>query len=280
VGALQNTGWEFSVNALPVRKSDFVWESSFNATRLNTKIINLGGEKRIIPDLTSRGGGLIPSMYVMEPGLPVSNFRLYDYVGIDDKGANLYATADGGVTNNPKDDDRIITGSPIPKWSFGWNNSFRYKNWEANIFFRANTGFQRMNMNRYATTAMFAQSRFISLRDAYYKGWDMVANKADALYPSYKNSENRFLGASTQWLENADFLKLQNISVSYLIPKKTVRIADISLAASVQNLFTLTGYSGLDPESSNNISGDREIGLDHGAFPSPRTYTFTLKLNF
>jgi TonB-linked SusC/RagA family outer membrane protein len=280
VGALENSGWEFAVNSFLTKNNDFEWESTFNATYLKTKVINLGGEKRIIPDQISRGGGLIPSMYVMEPGLPVSNFRLYKWVGFDDKGANLFATADGGTTTNPQDDDRIITGNPFPEWSFGWNNAFRYKYWEANIFFRASTGFQRMNMNRYATTAMFAQSRFINLRDAYYKGWDKVADKADALYPSYKNTENRFLGASTQWLEDADFLKIQNVSLSYLIPRKLAKIADIRLSAAVQNLLTLSGYSGMDPEASNNISGDREVGLDHGAFPLPRTYTFTVKFDF
>ena len=91
---------------------------------------------------------------------------------------------------------------------------------------------------------------------------------------------------STQWLEDADFVRLQNLSLMYTLPKKTTRFADITLGVSAQNLFTLTKYKGLDPESSTTSStstgavSDKELGLDYGSYPSARTFTFTVKLGF
>lgn len=278
-GEIQNSGIEMTLNAFPFQTKDWQWETTFNASYQKNKIKDLAGEKRIIPDQDR--GGLLSNSYVMEPGLPISSFRLYDWVGFDDAGANLYATADGGTTTNPQDDDRIITGSPTPDWTFGWNNTIRYKNWEANILFRAGFGFQRLNITRFASSARVNQARFITLRDAYYKGWDKVANKNEAKYPSLTNTENRYFGNSTQWLEDADFLKLQNVSISYRIPKSLIKVADVSLSVSAQNLFTITGYSGMDPESASRMDwGDRAIGLDFGSYPVARTFTFGAKFDF
>ena len=110
--------------------------------------------------------------------------------------------------------------------------------------------------------------RFISLSDAYYKSWDKVANKADAVYASHKNSDNRNYPDSDFWLEDASFVKLKNISLTYNIPK-----------VSAQNLFTLTKYTGMDPEVYSE-SDYGFNGVDMGSYPVPRTFTFGMKLNF
>ena len=85
---------------------------------------------------------------------------------------------------------------------------------------------------------------YIASSDAYYKSWDKVANKADAVYASHKNSDNRNYPDSDFWLEDASFVKLKNISLTYNIPKKITKVADIQLSVSAQNLFTLTKYTG------------------------------------
>ena len=113
-----------------------------------------------------------------------------------------------------------------------------------------------------------------------------MANKADAEFASSSNSLNRSTPRSSQWLEDADFLRLQNISLSYLLPRKVTKFADITLGVSAQNLFTLTKYKGLDPEASTTSAtttgavSDKELGLDYGSYPSARTFTFTVKLGF
>ena len=278
VGEMYSTGVELSATAYPVRTKDFEWQTILTASSLKTEVTNLGGEEFLIPD-AGRNNGLIEDVYYMEEGLPISNFHLWEWAGIDDNGANLYRTKDGGVTTSPSDEDRVVTGNPIPKWNFGWNNTLRYKNWEMNIFFRGSTGFQRLNMVRMSTSTMNAFGRFITSRDGYYNSWDVVADKSRAEFASSKNSESRVLSRSTQWLEDADFLRLQNVSISYLFPKKQTRFADVSIGFSAQNLFTITKYKGMDPETSESTS-DTEVGLDMGNYPSTRTFTFTLKLGF
>ena len=278
VGEMYSTGVELSATAYPVRTKDFEWQTILTASSLKTEVTNLGGEEFLIPD-AGRNNGLIEDVYYMEEGLPISNFHLWEWAGIDDNGANLYRTKDGGVTTSPSDEDRVVTGNPIPKWNFGWNNTLRYKNWEMNIFFRGSTGFQRLNMVRMSTSTMNAFGRFITSRDGYYNSWDVVADKSRAEFASSKNSESRVLSRSTQWLEDADFLRLQNVSISYLFPRKQTRFADVSIGFSAQNLFTITKYKGMDPETSESTS-DTEVGLDMGNYPSTRTFTFTLKLGF
>ena len=175
VGEMYSTGVELSATAYPVRTKDFEWQTILTASSLKTEVTNLGGEEFLIPD-AGRNNGLIEDVYYMEEGLPISNFHLWEWAGIDDNGANLYRTKDGGVTTSPSDEDRVVTGNPIPKWNFGWNNTLRYKNWEMNIFFRGSTGFQRLNMVRMSTSTMNAFGRFITSRDGYYNSWDVVAD--------------------------------------------------------------------------------------------------------
>ena len=119
--------------------------------------------------------------------------------------------------------------------------------------------------------------KFITLRDAYFKGWDKVENKADALYPSYSNSNTKYYANSDFWLENASFLKVKNVSIAYMFPKQVTKFADVQLSFSVQNLLTITKYSGMDPEVYNGNIGS---GIDSGAYPVPRTFTIGAKFRF
>ena len=99
------------------------------------------------------------------------------------------------------------------------------------------------------------------------------------VYASHKNSDNRNYPDSDFWLEDASFVKLKNISLTYNIPKKITKVADIQLSVSAQNLFTLTKYTGMDPEVYSE-SDYGFNGVDMGSYPVPRTFTFGMKLNF
>jgi TonB-linked SusC/RagA family outer membrane protein len=282
LGEMKNEGVEVTLNATPVAGKDLTWESTFTTTYTKNTIVNLAGEDRIIPDAT-RGSLLPGGMYAMEPGRPVGTFYLYDWVGFDDKGANLYRTADGGTTINPSNEDRIITGNPYPRWTFGWDNSLRWKNWDLNVFFRATGAADRLNIGRYAQTSKVGASKFITSREAYFLSWDKVADKSRAEFPSLTNADNKYWGASTQWLENAQFLRLQNLTIGYLIPKTVSKFADVHLSLSGGNLFVLSKYHGMDPETVSEVEDkyrDTTFGLDNGSFPIPRTFTFILRLDF
>ena len=194
---------------------------------------------------------------------------------VDDKGANLYQKADGSLTTNPTSDDLVVKGQASPKWTVGWNNTVTWKNWTLNVFFNAATGYDRLNISRFMAASMTGVSRFVTLRDAYFKGWDHVANKADALYPSLTNTDNKSYANSDFWLEDASFIKLKNISLSYRIPRRVLKFASVQLSVSAQDLFTITRYKGMDPEVYTSYDG-----LDYGAYPIPRTITFGAKIRF
>ena len=273
-GAVDNTGFEFAISAFPLSSdSEFQWETNFNGTFLKNEVVNLAGQDYIIED---EGNTTYGSSLIMKPGYPRGSFYLYKWAGFDDGGANLYEKLDGTLTNAPSSDDRFIMGQAEPKLTFGWNNSFSYKNWSANILLYAATGFNRFNMTYFGISNTMATYRFITLEDAYFKNWDYVTDKSEAKFASFKNTNNINYGNSSKWLEDASFLKLKNISISYNIPKAVAKVADIQLSLSGENVFILSGYTGQDPEVTVSTDG----GKDQGAYPIPRTFTLGARITF
>ncbi len=270
-GALDNTGFELSLNTFVVDRA-VKWETSVNATYIKNTIVDLAGNDFV---LTSNYSDLGGAMSIMKPGYPLGSFYVYDWVGFNDEGANLYRKADGTLTTAPTSSDLVIKGQATPKWTLGWNNTISWRGLSLNIFFNGAFGMDRLNMSRFTTASMSGVSRFITLRDAYFQGWDYVEDKSKAKYPSVKNSDNKSYANSDFWLEDASFFKLKNITLSYMIPRYVTRFAEIHLSVSAQDLFTITKYQGMDPEVYNG--GD---GLDYGAYPVPRTFTFGVKLVF
>lgn len=270
-GKLNNTGVEMSLTTFPV-KGAVTWETSLNASYVKNEVADLAGDDFVLTANYSDLGG---PLQIMKPGYPMGSFYVYQWKGFDDKGANLYQKADGSLTTNPTSDDLVVKGQASPKWTVGWNNTVTWKNWTLNVFFNAATGYDRLNIIRFMAASMTGVSRFITLRDAYFKGWDHVANKADALYPSLTNTDNKSYANSDFWLEDASFIKLKNISLSYRIPRRVLKFASVQLSVSAQDLFTITRYKGMDPEVYTSYDG-----LDYGAYPIPRTITFGAKIRF
>ncbi len=270
-GKLNNTGVEMSLTTFPV-KGAVTWETSLNASYVKNEVADLAGDDFVLTANYSDLGG---PLQIMKPGYPMGSFYVYQWKGFNDKGANLYQKADGSLTTNPTSDDLVVKGQASPKWTVGWNNTVTWKNWTLNVFFNAATGYDRLNISRFMAASMTGVSRFITLRDAYFKGWDHVANKADALYPSLTNTDNKSYANSDFWLEDASFIKLKNISLSYRIPRRVLKFASVQLSVSAQDLFTITRYKGMDPEVYTSYDG-----LDYGAYPIPRTITFGAKIRF
>lgn len=270
-GKLNNTGVELSLTTFPVKEA-VTWETSLNASYVKNEVADLAGDDFVLTANYSDLGG---PLQIMKPGYPMGSFYVYQWKGFDDKGANLYQKADGSLTTNPTSDDLVVKGQASPKWTVGWNNTVTWKNWTLNVFFNAATGYDRLNISRFMAASMTGVSRFVTLRDAYFKGWDHVANKADALYPSLTNTDNKSYANSDFWLEDASFIKLKNISLSYRIPRRVLKFASVQLSVSAQDLFTITRYKGMDPEVYTSYDG-----LDYGAYPIPRTITFGAKFRF
>lgn len=270
-GALMNTGYEFSLNTFVIDRA-VKWETTANVSYITNEVVDLAGNDFVLTANYSDLGG---PMQIMRPGYPLGSFYVYEWLGFDDAGANIYRKADGSTTITPTSEDLVIRGNATPKWLVGWNNSIIWRNLSLNIFFYGAFDYDRLNISRFTTASMSGGSRFITLHDAYFNGWDYVENKSDAKYASVKNTDNKSYANTTFWLEDASFIKLKNVTISYTIPRHITRFADIQLSVSAQDIFTFTKYKGMDPEVYSSYEG-----LDYGAYPIPRTITFGLKLTF
>lgn len=270
-GKMNNTGVEMTVSATPVQGA-LTWEMTLNAAYVKNEVLDLAGNDFVLTANYSNLGG---PMQIMKPGYPLGSFYVYEWQGFDEKGANLYRKADGSLTTSPTSEDLVIKGQASPKWTFGWNNSLSWNNWSLNVFFNAAVGLDRLNMSRFMTASMTGDSRFVTLREAYFEGWDYVSDKSQAKYPSLKNPDNKYYANSDFWLEDASFVKLKNVSLSYRIPKRVTKFGSVLLSVSAQDVLTLTRYKGMDPEVYSGYDG-----LDYGAYPVPFTITFGAKINF
>lgn len=270
-GKLHNHGYEFSLSTFVVDRA-VKWETVLNASYIVNRVDDLAGNEF---EPTANYSDLGGAMQIMKPGYPLGSFYVYQWEGFDDKGANLYRAADGSLTTAPTSKDLVIRGNASPKWTAGWNNTIIWRNLSINILFTGAFDYDRLNISRFTTASMSGGSRFITLRDAYFHGWDYVADKTKAKYPSVKNPDNKSYANTTFWLEDASFVKLKNITIAYTIPRYLTRFVDIQLSVSAQDILTLTRYQGMDPEVYSSYDG-----LDYGAYPIPRTITFGLKLTF
>ncbi len=194
------------------------------------------------------------------------HFKYRDISGPDGK-------PDGKITA----DDRTYIGSPHPDFVGGLNFDFGYGNFDLNLFFYGSYGNDMVNhVSRWIDYGMFNGGLS---KDALYKSWGSpyLSNNADAKLPMLDQDTNS-QQPSTAFVEDASYLRLKNVKLGYTLPKSMLEKAQISnlhIYAQVTNLFTLTKYSGLDPEI--NLSGDA-MGLDQGAWPTARQIMFGIQL--
>jgi iron complex outermembrane receptor protein len=259
VGNVDSKGVEIALNANIIDNKDWSWTVTANATYQDNKITNL----TLVPGADSPD---TPVRYIESTGIqyfstgysPYS-FMLYKQIYDEKTGRpieGLYAdlNGDGQIT----DDDRYHSHSPAPDWILGFSTNLRYKKWSLSTSLRANIGnyvYNGMaaNMGAWECTTWCGQQ---------------INNLSTSFLTT--NFQNRQY-ASDYYLENASFLKMDNIQLSYDFGK-IYKTLSLHASAMVQNVFTITKYSGVDPE---NVSG-----IDTSAYPRPRTYSLTLGLNF
>ena len=265
VGKMRNQGLEFNVNAVAIQGKDFTWELGYNFTWNRSRITKLTAVYN--PDYPGIAAGNAPfatgtTIQYHQVGHAPSTFYLYQQV-YDEQGNPIQNTVvdrnrDGEITQA----DQYFTGkSPMPKVFMGLNSQFKYKNWDLGFNLRANFGNYVFNgfAADHTTLAHFNNQGFINnySQDAGKYGWMHI-------------SEN-YQKTSDLYLENASFLKMDNITVGYTFDKFFTERISGRVSASVQNVFTITKYSGLDPETS---------AIDSNIWPRPRTFSIGLNLNF
>lgn len=265
VGRMKNQGVEFNVNAVAIQGKDFSWELGYNITWNKSRITKLTATYN--PNYPGISAGNAPfatgtTIQYHQVGYAPGTFYLYQQV-YDDEGhpiqnAVVDRNNDGEITQA----DQYFTGkSPMPKVFMGLNSQFKYKNWDLGFNLRANFGNYVFNgfAADHTTLYHFNNQGFINnySMDAVKYGWTHM-------------SEN-YQKTSDLYLENASFLKMDNITLGYSFDKFFTEKLSGRISASVQNVFTITGYSGLDPECA---------AIDSNIWPRSRTFTIGLNLNF
>ena len=288
VGRMRNRGVEFIINAVPIQ-GPFTWTTSLNFSHNQNKIVSIsdpsagftaGVLNRYNPNLP--GNSLATTQRILE-GQPIGTFYLPRWAGWDENGNSVFytynktneettgelAVDENGnpiLTNTPTDKDRVIVGNAQPKLTMGWNNSFTWKNWDLNLFF----------------TGVFGQKIFNEPR-AYFGYVSNVAmgKNVFADIESYQNPNDGYSAMpSDRWLEDGSYFKLATITLGY-----TFRncfngwLRDIRVYVSANNVFTITGYKGRDPEIClSGLEPGHDTRSDH--YPRTRQILVGLNVNF
>ncbi|MGE9929365.1 SusC/RagA family TonB-linked outer membrane protein [Segatella copri] len=260
VGNVDSKGIEVSLNATPIQTKDWEWNLSYNFTWQNMKVKNLslikGGSQtnvKVGPSIDAYQFQVLSEGY--EPYMFYVYHQLYDsQTGKPIEGAYADLNNDGEINES----DLYRYHSPAPKYIMGLSTSLRYKQLTLGMSFRANIDnyvYNGMGMSTGAfETVSYNNSQLNNLNTSFLK-------------TGFKTRQY----LSDYYVENASFLKLDNLSLSYNVGKIN-KWASLTVSAMVQNVFTITGYSGTDPEVPN--------GMDNSFYPRPRTYSVSLGLQF
>lgn len=287
VGDIENKGIELSLGGSIISAKDWNWDSNVNFSSVRNKVTSLGDETEIYERIDIAGLNGQPE-FVYKVGQSLGTFWGLKYLGpwqtdqVEEAakygaipGDARYEDLDGNYSIDGS--DYQIIGSGMPKYTLGWNNTVRYKKITVNAFFQGVFGVDKLNYTRclhMMASRDARQATLSEIKDRYIPGF-----QEDAFLPAWSPT-SKWEPSSTLFMENASYLRLKNLSVAYNFNVK--KIGNFKLSLNTTNLFTITNYKGLDPESSNIGGGGSDItqGIDYGAYPNSRTYTVGLDITF
>ena len=295
-GKMKNSGIELTVSADVIRNSQFTWGTSFNITTNKNKVISLAdGVENILKG--DNGGLEITNITV--PGKSIGRLYLYPTAGVDPKsGRRVFITPEGDRTllmfekggwfyedgtEYAGEFEPVDCGNTLPTWYGGWTNNFKYKGFDLSLFFQFSGGNKIYN----GTKASVSDMRYWNnSKDVYKKYWTQERTHAEYPMPIYgDNYSNGSALPISDLVERGDYLRLKNVSLGYTFNtknwSKAVGISALRLYVQAQNLFVITGYSGMDPETLTNVeSATLSGGTDKNTLPQARTYTIGVNLTF
>lgn len=254
IGAMTNKGVELTLNASLISNDTFDWSSNFNIAYNRNRITELYNNKDIIYGIIS-GAGASGNSQILQVGAPIGSFYGHKFLGIED----------GKEQFEPG--DRTIIGHALPDYILGFTNNFSYKNWDLSVILRSNLGGETYNNTR----AELSQGSRLPGQNTNVEGAEF-----------YKAGGGGIVYSSSRWVENASFLRLDNMTLGYTFQVAPKVIKSARVYATAQNLFVLTKYKGFDPEVNNN-SGDKgvkSIGIDYCSYPHARTFVLGINVNF
>ncbi len=259
IGSLRNTGFEFTATARPVSTREFTWTTGLNVAYNKNKITALTGDAETSQisarDVPSGTGGGLQYHLVGQPAFSYWVYeQVYDQLGNPLEGQYVDQNADGKID----DSDRIIFHSPEPKWTMSWNNNFNYKGWDLGFTLRANLGNYVYNNHKYERTRPVNNLYGYQLNNLLADEYLFATIAPDPL--------------SSYYVENASFLRCDNITLGYTWSNLFNDNFRLRLYGAVQNPFVITKYKGLDPEVFD--------GIDNNCYPNPTTWTVGLVATF
>ena len=277
VGEITNKGIEFTINIDAIRTKDFNWMTTLNLSHNSNKVNKLSNDKFEVGYFTQGDpmvAGVSANGYtqrIME-GEPLGTFYLHAFAGYNAEGkATYYVFDENGnqtseTTSTPDDRrDRYVAGNAQPKLNLGWNNTLNYKNWNMTLFF----------------TGVFGNKIYNGSR-AHYTAPDFFAGGKNVLKEFITDravADNLSNIPSDRFLEKGDYFRLQTLSIGYTFDKLGDWLQSLQLYATCNNVFTITGYKGLDPEVN---MGGISPGVDYrwSNYPHTRTIMVGTKINF
>ncbi len=260
VGSMENRGVEFSINVQPIRTKDIVWDVMFNTSYNKNEITKLSFNKVESDIFQIAGIGGNGGVQANALGYPRASFYVFKQVYDEKTGKpieDLFVdfNRDGKLNTN----DLYVFKSPDPKVFFGFSTRFTYKEWDISTSLRANVG--NYVYNQAATNSAISKFLFSS-----YLG----NNSPDVLTTGFVGQGDFY--QSNYYVQNASFLKMDNLNIGYDFGSLGNGKLRLRANASVQNVFVVTNYKGIDPEVGN--------GIDNNPYPRPRTYLLGIGLNF
>lgn len=340
-GSIENKGLEITINAHPISTKNFSWDSEFEISWNKNKLTKLSGTSSAAilgvgqwNDVVSKSdvgqplfqffGYVTDGVYTSYEDIenspkPVSyggsnGYNKYNTVWVGDVKYKDISGPDGVPDGKIDENDRTYIGNPMPKYTFGWTNTFRYKDFDLSIFVNGSVGnkvynYIRMKLdnmksvwaNQAATVINRSQITPINPNKDYSNGY--LGHNATTVYHWYDdidnvqvlnptnipaahlNDPNENSRVSDRYIEDGSYLRIKNITLGYTFPKQWIKnlgLENVRLSCNIQNLWTITGYKGYDPEigASTSDTNGYVYGLDNGRYPSPTVYSFGLNVTF
>lgn len=291
IGEMLNRGLDLFVSTRGNLSSEFTYELTLTASTLKNEIVSLAPGLEIITSVNPAYRGIRPIRN--QVGEPLSTFFGYDVEGLfrNAEDVSNHATQDGAAPGRFKfrdangdgvitPDDRVVLGNPVPDFTGGMNFTVGYKGFDLSAYFYTSIGNEIWNQSRWFTD-FFQTFEGAAISERLKDAW--TPTNLDAEIPvvektsnfSTSNVENSF------YVEDGSYLRLQNVTLGYTLPASLLerwRLERFRVFASANNLFTITGYEGLDPA----VGGDADLsfGIDVGNYPVTRGYTFGVNLSF
>ena len=297
-GSMENKGFEVTIGGYIIDTNKFKWNTNINWSNNKTKVLSLGSTDADIFGPAPAVNIVNQPSNVMRVGEPFSALYGYRVIGLlqesdfDTNGDPLEGVAVLGVNPMPGQyryadldgdgvisaSDRDIIGDPNPDFIFGWNNDFRYKRLSLSVFIQGSIGNDLMNIDR----MFFGSGRYVNnvYQDWFANRWTPTNPTTNTRYVDNGYIQD-FMQPNSAVVEDGSYVRLKNVSLSYQINTKDIKLINaMRVYATATNLFTITDYSGPDPEV--NIRGGNNLaqGIDFASYPRAKTFTLGVGIQF